>query len=76
MIARIDREATAMSGIYVPALMSLKATLLARTGRRAEAVDLGTRALARARDASMFEAATRAHRLVIEERVRELNGGA
>jgi len=75
LIAKIDAEANRMSGIYPPALMSLKAVLLAKAGRRSEALELAARAASRAKEISWFEGATRAHRAVIEERLEALRKG-
>jgi hypothetical protein len=73
IIERIDAALPTFSGIYAPAARSLKAVLLSRAGKRADARALATAALADAKALWNEEADARVHTQVIEERVRMLN---
>lgn len=72
LIPQIETMILHSSGIYEPALLSLKAELLARKGDRRTALDLATRAMAEAKPLVDVEAAARVHMKVIEMRWKAL----
>jgi tetratricopeptide (TPR) repeat protein len=72
LIARIDREMEAVSGVYKPAMLSLKAEMVARKGDRATALALATRALADAKSLWGVEGGARLHTDVVAARLDRL----
>jgi hypothetical protein len=72
LIQQIDAEMNNSSGIYKPALLSLKAELLSRKGDRGTGLDLATKALADAKPLLDVEAAARVHMKIIERRWKAL----
>jgi tRNA A-37 threonylcarbamoyl transferase component Bud32/tetratricopeptide (TPR) repeat protein len=72
IIARIDAEMSNTSGIYRPALQSLKAMQLARKGDRTKALLMADLALRDAKALWTVESDARAHTAIIAERLAAL----